>query len=290
MTPHTKGRFAILLSCVFFALTSFTVKKLAGSFDGWFISWFRFLLGGLLTVIVMICTKRSFRIHRFNDWFLRGFFGVIAMVSFYIGISMTSSGRATLLSTTYPAFVALFGVLFYQSKTTVGNIISIVFCLAGSFVVFYDGSSYSFTGNLLCIGSAVASGFAVIHIKRAREENSSFLVYLSPCIFGILASSWSVAAVSAIPSVKDIILLAFVGCAAFIGQIFMTYGYRFVTATEGSILGMTEILLAIILSRFLLGEAMNFRFFIGTVIIISGIASNNFDVNGYRKRVMNRTK
>jgi drug/metabolite transporter (DMT)-like permease len=261
------------------------VKHISAHYSSWFISFVRFFVGAVLVIISILATGRSFRVHNMKNWILRGATGCIAMVLFYVAIQMTSSGRATLLSDTYPVFVALFGVLFFRERIGIGQIAGLILCICGSTLVFYDGSSYPVAGSLICIGSAVASGVAVHFIKRSRESDNSFLIYLSPCIFGFMITCFSAKDAVSISSSGDAVLLILVGVFAFIGQIFLAWGFRYVPATAGSVLGMAEILFSITLSLLFLGEVMKPRFFAGGALIIAGLLVNQA---GMMRRIVSR--
>lgn len=267
------GEFSIFLSCLFFSITSVTVKYAGCRFSGGFISLVRFAIGGLLSLCLVLAIKKSIRIRDPLTLLLRGILGASAMVIAYIAIQMTGSGRAILLANTYPVFVAIFGYLFFREKIQLNNLIGLACCVAGVLFVFFDHSRYSLTGNLLALGSGVISGMAVHYIKKAREHNDVFVVYLSACIFGVAASSFSASEAMKIQNWNILLPLVIVGIFALAGQLVMAYGYKYTTAVKGSIIGFTEIPLTILLS-FFFGEEMKPRFFMGMAAIIFGLLIN----------------
>ena len=155
------GAVSIFLSCVLFACASTTVKYISSRYDGMSISLVRFVIGGILACVAIAVMRRGFHVTDFKSWALRGIFGAVSMGLFYAGIQLTSSGRATLLADTYPVFVAVFGFLFFGESIGPGRIAGVVLGIAGSVIVFYDGSPYPMAGNLLCAGSAVTGAIAV---------------------------------------------------------------------------------------------------------------------------------
>ena len=271
------GAAAIFLSCALFACTSTTVKYISSRYDGMSISLSRFVVGGVLACAAIAITRRGFRVTDRRSWALRGIFGAVSMGLFYAGIQITSSGRATLLADTYPVFVAVFGFLFFGERIGPGRIAGVILGIAGSVIVFYDGSRYPLAGNLLCVGSAVTGAIAVHYLKKSRESHNSFLVYLSPCVFGAAASAWAAPGLVRSVSWNGAFFLAAVGVLAFAGQVLMSYGYRYVKATEGSIIGMSEILFSVMLSATLLGEHMTPRFFAGGAFVMAGLVVNQLD-------------
>lgn len=276
VNKELKGSLSILLSCLFFSFASITVKLISGQVSSLFISFIRFLVGTILIAAALWFTKKGFKVNDFKYWFLRGFFGVIAMVTFYFAIQMTSSGRATLLSDTYPVFVALYGFIIFREPLRINRALSILLCMAGVLLVFYDNSRYGFMGNLIGLISGAAGGMAVHYIKKAREKNNSIIVYLSSCLLGMVFCSVSIPEVLKIHNLFLYIPLCLVGVFAFTGQMLMGYGFKYVSTSKGSILGFTEIITTVFFSYFL-GEDLRPKFFIGGTVLIAGLVINQTD-------------
>lgn len=269
------GASAIMFACLLFALNSLTVKLISAYYSGWLISFVRFVVGIILVYAALGITGRSSRIYDRKTWFLRGFFGGLQMVMFFIGVQMTSSGRCTLLSCTYPIFVAIFGHFIFRQRIRKRYMLVMLFAFAGATLVFYDGSSYPLFGNALCLAAGVVNGMSMNYVKKAREQNNSFMVYLSPCVFGIIITVFSVGEITQIQSFSHFAVMILIGTIAFIGQVFMGFGFKFVSATVGSILGMSEILFSIVLSFSFIAEEMPPKFFAGTSLILAALVLNH---------------
>ena len=109
MNTETKGEISILSSCILFAGVAVLVKVVSAIHSAFFIASIRYVFGIIVGISLLLLLKKPIAIHGLKYWILRGMFGFLATSSFYIAIQMTSSGRATLLVNTYPAFVAIYG-------------------------------------------------------------------------------------------------------------------------------------------------------------------------------------
>ncbi len=267
-----KGEITIIISNIFFAVSALFVKIVPDMFDGFFISFFRFVIGILLCVFFLIINKTYFKVYGKLFWTLRGLLGAGAMTLYFISIQITSSGRATLVTNIFPIFVVIFAFLFFKEKIYLSNIISILLCIIGLIFVFYDGSKYPIFGDLLALSAAILAGLSVIFIKKLRADNNSIIVYLPVCIFGLLLTSFSAKQVIHL-NMQLVLLLIFIGIAAFLAQVFMTYGFKYVSSTKGSIITFSKIPMTIGLSLFI-GEEFKLKFIIGTVLIIAGLIIN----------------
>jgi drug/metabolite transporter (DMT)-like permease len=261
-------------SSVFFALNAVIVKIAAQYYSGLFISCMRFLFGIAFIVASLLFLRKGFYIHNKKAWIGRGVSGAVAMIAYYFAISLTSSGRATLLVNTYPLFVAIIGYLIFKEKTSRHSMVSLAFCTAGVLFVLNDGSHYNIYGDLIAIGSGVASGFAIHFIKQSRETENSLVIYLSPCLLGLALLPWTYGEFGTITQ-RGLGLLFLVGLLSFLAQICMAYGYKEISASKGSIIFYLETALAIVFSLFI-GERMSARFLAGLGLILLGLIINNY--------------
>jgi drug/metabolite transporter (DMT)-like permease len=273
------GASIIVLGCAVFACSNFTVKLVSSHYNGMFISLFRFIVGAVLSIAVLQLTGRGFAMRNKKALLMRGLFGSASMILMYIGIKLTSNGRATLLSGTSPVFVALFGYFLFKERITRYNIMAILFGVAGAVTVFYDGAGYSLLGNAVCLASGLCGGFAVNFTRLARQTNNSFMVYLYPCMFGIIINIGHVPEIALIASLHDLSLLLLVGVLSFIGQILSAFAFKYIEATPGRVFGMAEIIFSITLGVLFAGEHVTPQFFGGLAIIVVGLLLNLYGMS-----------
>jgi drug/metabolite transporter (DMT)-like permease len=272
MNNEILSEISIFISTVFFALTAILIKLVGNKFSPFFVSFFRFAFGIFLVIAAISLFRKSFKIHDKRAWVLRGITGAVAMILYYAAIQQTSSGRATLLTYTYPAFVALYSLLFFKEHISKSTVASLIISTIGIILVFYDGTSYPFFGNALGLISAAFSGLAIHYIKKLRANNNPMIIYLAACVSGLVISSFSFKEAINL-AVPVAVLLVGASVSVFLGQMLMSYGYKHVSATRGSIISLVTVPLTIISSYFI-GEEMTFRFFIGTGLIIIGLLLN----------------
>jgi drug/metabolite transporter (DMT)-like permease len=269
MSSERWGQWSILLACVFFAAAAVSAKYLAADYSGLFVSLVRFALGALFCVGAIFLLGREWRVKGWRVWIIRGVLGGLAMSLTYWAIQLTSSGRAILLADTYPIFVAVFGYLFFREKITAQHVAGVLIGMLGVLLVFYDHSQYGWFGNVLAFAAGIVGGVSVHYVKKSRSVNNPFLVYLSACLFGMLWCLGSVAEVRHLTG-SGLLALSTVAIFGFVGQVFAGYGFRYVTATTGGIMGLAEVPLTVAFSA-LLGEEMRPRFWLGTLMILAGI-------------------
>ena len=267
------GEFFIFISCLFFSIESIFVKYASIYHSGIFISFFKFSFGLILTILIILIWKKEIILNDRMNLLFRAIWGATSMICLYISIKMTNSGRAILLNNTGPIFASIFGFLFFKEKINKKIILSLLLCVIGTILIFYDGSNSNLIGDTLGLLSGITAGFAIHYIKKAGVNNSTIHIYLVTCFVGILASSFSFKEISII-NIYSLRFLLYLSVSIFLAQITMTYGFKFVEATRGSIIFFLKIPITLILSFIFLNEIISFRFLIGTVLIIFGLFIN----------------
>lgn len=268
-----RGEASLFLSAFFFSLTALTVKAASFHFSGAFIAFFRFGSEILLCFGLLYALRRRFLVKDPGTWLLRGFFGAGSMVLYFVAISLSSSGRATLLFNTYPLFVALTGALFFGKKMNAGHVASLLLCGAGVWFVFHDKSDFGPLGDAIGLLSALFAGISIHFLQKSRESNHTIIVYLAAAFFGLAftapwagsacALSWPLAA-----------MLAGVGIVSLAGQLLMSYGFKYIHPTRGSIIAYSSLPLTMGASFLLFREKYHPLFFLGTGLIVAGLVIN----------------
>ncbi|MCG8572353.1 MAG: DMT family transporter, partial [Spirochaetes bacterium] len=250
------------------------------------IAFFQFASGLLLCLMTILIIKKPIQIINMKIWLLRGGLGVLTICLFYISIQLSSSGRASLLTNTFPIFVLLISFLAFKEPITRSNVISLIFCITGVLFVMYDGSNYKMTGDFIAIGSSISAAVAVFFVKILRKHNNSIIVYLSVCLFGLVLLPFIFDELVKL-DIKNFIHLLLMGLLVFLAQVLLTYGIKFVSATKASVTTYFKIPTTLLLSYIFLSEQMTFRFLLGIFFISFGllINSNIFDLIFKKEKV-----
>jgi drug/metabolite transporter (DMT)-like permease len=289
---RARGAAAILAACALFGGNSLLVKLVSSRVDPWRMSLVRFIVGFVLaSACIAAAQARSgrriadgFRVRTPGLMLARAVFGFAQMSLFFLGVALTSSGRATLLMCTHPIFAALFGLLVFGERLPRPVFASIAGGFAGACVVLWDGSAYSLAGNLICLGAGASNGLGMHFVKRVRRDHSALLTYLAPCVLGLISTSFSAPGLASI-SGSDWALLCVIGTLVFAGQVLMAWGLKYLAATAGSLLGLSEIVFALSLSAAVLGETMRPRFFLGAGLLLASLAYTALAMGRERSRV-----
>ena len=180
------------------------------------------------------------------------------------------AGRGTVLNLTYPLFSILVGALIFKERLGARAIVGAFVCFAGVALIFWDSSSPSFLGDCLGLLSGFIAGLSIQYTKKARVNNGAEMVYLAVCASGILVTFWTAPQALSMDLRSGLLLLAsaVLGYAA---QIALTWGVKYMNASEAGIISFLKIPITIAFGLFL-GEGLSLRFAAGTLIVIVGLA------------------
>jgi drug/metabolite transporter (DMT)-like permease len=272
-SPACRGEAALFGSAFFFSLTALAVKSAASYFSGAFVAFIRFGVEIPLALGILLLLKKEMKVRDMKTWLWRGFFGGGSMVLYFVAIGLSSSGRATLLFNTYPFFVALAGAFFFGKRMNPGHWASLLLCGSGVWFVFHDQSPYGLWGDVFGLLSALFAGISIHFLQRSREKNNTIIVYLSAAFFGFVLTAPSAGETVALTFPLAGLLMA-VGILSLAGQLLMSYGFKYVHPTRGSIIAYSSLPLTMGASFLLFQEEYHPLFLWGTALIVAGLIVN----------------
>jgi drug/metabolite transporter (DMT)-like permease len=265
----TRGMLVMTASAVLFSAMSLLLPFTHA------VSTFIMVSARFVTGIVAICALALMgftKLRAVNKVWLviRGVIGATAVYFFYRGIMNLGLGKGSILNYTYPIFAALLAPLVLKEKLSWDVLVAGAVSFFGIWLVVSPGPISSIgLEDLLALLGGILSGFAVVVIKKLRETDTPFIIYLAQCLFGLLVVGWPTATSSfAFAGIEWVILLG-LGALATVAQLTMTWAYKHVPATEGSLLAFLTPVLNVLLGVLIFGETMRATTWIGSAIVLT---------------------
>jgi len=288
MTRARRAALRLLLSSTLFAIMAAGTKVVTVRLPGAEVSLVRFLAGVVVVGVAVALGRakgQSILRPRRWDWLLtRGLFGGIAVVSYFASIRLTPVGVATLLNQTQPVFTMLFSWALLAERPRRGALGALALTVAGVTIIVgvRQLALHAWRGELLGIGSAIASGIAVTAIRAARRTipggpppETAWSVFLSFSAIGALVSApWAFAPGGAwlVPRGPEWGLLALVAGASVGAQLIMTEAIGHLTAVQSGIISQLTVPTTVVFGITFLGEELTPSFLLGAALIFSGVA------------------
>jgi drug/metabolite transporter (DMT)-like permease len=277
-------------SCALFSGMSVLIR-IASAFDPSKITFYRFVIGIAILVTLALFRRIKLEFNNIPLLIVRGITGGIAVFCFFLAISKIGLAKGTIVSNTYPIFATIGAALFLKEKVRWKTWLFVLLCIVGMILTNYDGARGEFaldTWTLIALGGSFFSGIAIVSVRRlARTDNPSSII-MSQCIFGL----WMVILPANIEtvelSVAAGILLIAIGLTATIAQLMMTWSYRHVDVSTGSLLSMLMTVFNVIIGMIFFGESRGPVSVIGMAIVIIACAGVVF-VNQRRELIVRST-
>jgi drug/metabolite transporter (DMT)-like permease len=260
-------------SAVCFAAMALAAKLAAARLSGSEVAFLRFALM-LLPLAVPAVARQAFTFQRLDLLLYRGVFGGVAVLLYFLALAHVPVGLATLLNYSSPVFSVLFASLFLRERLDRRLLAPLVVALTGMALAAGVGSGTGLRiGRWAAAGlvSAVLSGAAVTAIRAARRTETSWSIYGSFTLCGLLATAPFALAGFRAPTPREWALLAAVGASSIGAQFLMTYAYRWVTNLQAGIMAQLTVVLSLALGAFVLGDRLTGLQIAGSALALGGV-------------------
>ena len=243
--------------------------------DSYTIAFSRFAIGLALLGSMALVKKIELTFARSTLLFLRGFFGGVAVLFFYLAINTIGISKATVIVYSSPIFATIGSALFLGEKISIQKWLIIFAAFVGIYLIATsDAQSLLSIGkyDLLAALGALSAGAAVVLVKKLRATESSHSIFFAQSVVGfwLVLIPANATAVS-IGMSAGFVLLA-IGIAASAGQLSMTYAYRHLPVSTGSLIGMLVPVCNIAIGVIGFSEAVSKRCIGGILIVLVSCA------------------
>lgn len=205
----------------------------------------------------------------------RGFYGGIASTLFFLGIQYTSLTNATLLNYSFVIWGPLMAIFALNEPLGRRGALAVSVALVGVLLVTRPEVGHVRPGDSIALLSGILAGAALVQIRRLRRGESSFAIFFYFNLLG-LPISWATLELMGgfvVPRPSQLPLLLAIGGTSVAAQLLMTYGYRALTAAQGSLVTLTCVIYAAFLACFFFGEPLPPPTLLGGLLILLGASA-----------------
>jgi len=256
LSKQTAGWFAVFCSTFCFYLATVIIRW-AGSRVEIETSYFvfsRFFLGFLVVCTTMIIKGHRFKPVKYHFLIGRTVANTVAVFCFYKAIETGSVAEANILNMTYPLFVALFSWFLIREQRDPLALLIVGIAFTGIWLILSPEDISVKSNNLWGLGSGITAAAAMIYLNISRRYHDSQTILLFMFGFGAMGILLLFHRSIFWPNGQEFFFLFACSAVGVLGQYLLTFGFRYVTAVEGSIISSTRILLAALLGPVLVGD------------------------------------
>lgn len=237
------------------------------------ITFFRFFFG--IGISYWALRKSGFSFKPVNKKFViwRGILNTFAVILFFTAVKHTTITNANMLNMTYPIFIFLFAPLFGIEKITLNKIAFLVLSIVGIYLVIQPNFDHFIMGDLIGLASGIVGGISVLTLRKARQTESTFLILFYLMAIGTFINGLFLIPVFEVPTFTQSLFITASALLGVAGQAFITYGYKFIEASKGSVISSSRIIFAVLLGVIIFDERMNVKLIVGAVLILYSVTS-----------------
>jgi drug/metabolite transporter (DMT)-like permease len=264
------GWVAVFVSAFFFYLATVTIRwaRLSVSIDPAFFTFSRFALGFVVVALSMAVQRRSLRANRYRYLAGRTISNTLAVFFFYQAVETTTVANANILNMTYPIFVAMIAWFFLREERDGVAMVTVPVAFAGIWLIVAPAGGHWDWQNGWGLASGVTASCAIIFLNLSRKHNSAETTLFYMFGWGALIIWVLFHDRIHLPNAAELYYLSICSFFGVGGQYLLTYGFRYVTAVEGSIITSMRILLAAILGPLMVADpALTLPGWIGAILI-----------------------
>ena len=242
-----RGVLLVVLSAICFGAMGMVVKLLANRIGVFELAFFRSAVGLLLLSLYLRHAGVGVGSDERSLLVARGLFGALAMVTYFVALSMIPLADAVILNYTSPAFTIVFATAWLGERPTRRTFGLMAIALAGVVLVMrpsftFDGASP--WGYAAGLGAGLFSGGAYATVKRLTRTSSPWLiVWYFAAVTTIL--SFPLAMTTWVrPTLTETGLLVGLAALGTAGQLLMTAGFRHGAVSRTSIATISVVAVA----------------------------------------------
>lgn len=240
------------------------------------IVFYRYLITAVFLFIIILVTKKSFKItkRQFIELFIFSVIG-LGLTFFFLSQALLyiSAGLTNMIHFGYPVIVLLIMIFMYKEKANILKVLSMVLAITGIFLLTKVVQVESFLGVIYALITTVTYGVYIVANKK--------------CSFAELDTMVSVFYMSLIVSVVFFIVGIFTNSLQLLNNLYvfynfaaiallctifslglLLYGVKKLGSSLASILNMFEPTATVVASIFIYNEDLTINIVIGSVLII----------------------
>ncbi|MBO2534898.1 DMT family transporter [Rummeliibacillus suwonensis] len=245
--------------------------------------WIRYVIAVITLAIIGICMKQSWKIAK-RDWlliFLVGLIGnTISIVTQETGTMLSTAQMGAIITATTPAFMVIFARFILKEKITIKKCLSILLATIGVVVIVGSGriDVTQKLGGLSLLIAAVTWAIMSVLVKKIPSHYSQIVVTTYSSMIAVILLTPFV-----LPKLNDLdytrivdptisgglLYLGIVSTAG--GFLLWNKGLQLMNASSGGLFFFFQPIVGAFLGWLLLQETIGASFWLGTILIFSGV-------------------
>jgi drug/metabolite transporter (DMT)-like permease len=254
------------------ASLGFFVKPLSATLGVVEVVGLRFVLSLVVVVFLAFISGQRLVSGDLKAELLMGLVSGFVVLLYFVSINSVGVSLAALLLYTAPFFAALFSSVLLGERHGVGRIVALLFSFLGIVLIIRPSFALD-VSLLLAVGAGVLYGFKMVLTRRVGRVDSTWVItFYFLLVPSVMFASYMMLHFDSfvVPSFRDVLLLfGLVIVSTVLGFLLQHHGFRLVEVGPGSVVLMTEAVVAVLIGVVVFGEFLDFLTVLGGFLVVS---------------------
>ena len=267
------GPLLLLASMALYTIAHSFVKALSGTLSTSFLMFGRFFMGAMILLPLFILGKAKLEFSK--PWLLLGriVFGFIAMYGYFLGLQYSDPGKVSLLFQLSIVWSIILAKLIFKEEPSRMTKGAVVTAFIGLYLVVQPQNMiYINFGDAAALVASVFLAGVVLTLKELRRTQGTFSIimwtYASAALIAVVFGGTTFTLPA---STLHWSYFLGMGAVGLIGQVLMTYGYKFTSASIASSLGLATVPMMYVSGILFFGETVSVSAIFGILIVMTSL-------------------
>jgi drug/metabolite transporter (DMT)-like permease len=275
-----RGMAAMLVSATTISSMNGVVHHLTPTMHAFEIAFFRQVFGLIfLSAVFLRNGLQPLYTRRIRMHLLRAVLNALALLSYFVALSLEPIYKVVALGFTAPMFATLLAVFILRERMGPHRWTALFIGVLGALVILRPGIEVVSFGMLSVLFSNLAWAGALIVIKSLARTETPVTVSVYAALLMVPITAVAAALVWKAPNVEQLYWLVLIGICGSFAQLCLTQAFRDADATLVLPVDFTKIIWASLIGYFFFAEIPDLWSMVGVSIIFSGVF-----YNAYRER------
>lgn len=269
-TSNLRGIVLMLIAGLLMTIMAALVRIVSQDMHPFQVAFCRNAIGILLFMPLFVRTGlKHLKTRRLGSMLSRGVFNAIAMLTYFISLTLLPLAEVSALTFTVPLFVCLLAVCILREKIGLRRVTCLIVGFFGALIIIRPGIEIIDVGAIYALISAVAWAIAVVIIKSLSRTESTITITFYGLVFLTIFTfipAWIVWEWPTKEQYYWLILMAVIGT---LGQLAFTQSLKSADATLVIPFDFSKLIWASIFGYFLFMEIPSVWTLFGGVVIFS---------------------
>lgn len=273
--PPLRGVIFMMISAFGVVGMNVCVRHIADDIHPFVIAFFRHLIGiCLLAPMILRPNHNPFRTRNLPLHGLRALFNVVAMLAYFMALTMEPLAKVVALSFTAPLLATVGAVLILGEKVTRARYAALAIGLAGALIILRPWTVEISDGSILVIFSSTTWAAALVVIKVLSRTDSPVTIALYASLLQLPVSLAAALLYWRWPNIDQLMVMGLIAVFGSTTQIALAQAFREADATVVLPADFTKLVFAGLAGWLFFSELPGIWIWIGGSVVFAGVFLN----------------